>query len=145
MHVTHESITINRPRQEVWDFVTVTQNQVLWQSNLIDYESARDGEPRVGDLERGIVKAAGRKVEWTAEIIQADAGKAIAMKSIEAPFPFMWRMELEDDDGGTKVTIHAETESLGGFFGKLGDPIVNKMYARDTRANLENLKELLEA
>lgn len=145
MYVTHESITINRPRQEVWDFIRVPENQVFWQSNLIDYESDSDGEPKVGDRERGVVKAAGRKIEWTSEIIQADLGKAIAMKSIEAPFPFTWRMELEDDGDGTRATVHAETESMGGFFGKLGDPIVSKMYARDVKANLENLKEILES
>lgn len=145
MYVTHETITINRPRQEVWDFVRIPDNQVLWQSNLIEYESESDGDPKVGDQDRGVVKAAGRKIEWTSEIIQADLGKTMAMKSIEAPFPFTWRMELEDDGDQTHVTIHAETESLGGFFGKIGDPLVNKMYARDVKANLENLKEILEA
>ena len=32
-----------------------------------------------------------------------------------------------------------------GFFGKLGDAVVVKLYARDVKSNLANAKTLLEA
>ena len=34
---------------------------------------------------------------------------------------------------------------MRGFFGKLADPIVARMFSRDMRSNLEALRSLLEA
>jgi len=49
-------------------------------------------------------------------------------------------------DGGTQYTYRAEAESgLGGIFGRLGDPIVQRAQARTIRANLETLAEMLTA
>jgi uncharacterized membrane protein len=144
MPVTHESITIDRPRSEVWEYLIDPANQTVWQTSLVEFERDGEGEPQLGERSRGVVKVAGRRVEWTTETVQVDSGKVVSVQSIEAPFPFTYRTELEDADGGTRVTIHSETESLGGFFGKLGDPIVQKMYSRDVHASLENLKSILE-
>jgi hypothetical protein len=33
---------------------------------------------------------------------------------------------------------------MGGFFGKLADPLVTRMYAKDVKSNLEKLKDLVE-
>ena len=44
------------------------------------------------------------------------------------------------------MTFHQESASFfKGFLGKLADPVVTRMYARDVRRNLAKLKELLEA
>ena len=43
------------------------------------------------------------------------------------------------------MTWHQESETYGGFFGKLADPLVTRMYAKDVRSNLEKMKELVEA
>lgn len=33
---------------------------------------------------------------------------------------------------------------MSGFFGKLADPVVARMFSRDMRSNLHRLKEVLE-
>ncbi len=45
----------------------------------------------------------------------------------------------------SRVTYRVDVPNIGGFFGKLADPVVTRMYARDVRTSLENLKEVLES
>lgn len=43
------------------------------------------------------------------------------------------------------MTFYGKTPGMRGFFGKLADPIVARMFSRDMRSNLETLCSLLEA
>ncbi len=141
-----ESIVIDRPRKEVWDRSTDPASRTLWMTNMLEYEAERDGRPEPGDRARGVVKLAGRRIEGVDEVTEATPGEVYAYKGVDGPFDyaFAWRFEDTDDDG-TRLTIHGESPGLGGVFGKLGDPLVVRMFSRDTRGNLENLKALIEA
>ena len=140
-----ETIVIARPREEVYEFMTAVANIPLYSSNIVEYELVSGEERTVGAVARGVSKVAGRRLDWTTTIREIDDGKRSVVDSVESKIPFTIEMTFEDDPAGTKVTFAQHTDSLGGFFGKLADPVVVKMYARDVRANLENAKVLLEA
>ena len=55
------------------------------------------------------------------------------------------RYEFDEVPDGTRVTVKFEPGSFGGFFGRLADPLVTRMYARDVRGNLETLKDILHS
>lgn len=138
-------ITINRPREEVFEYLTRPDTQTVWQSNLIDFEASDwHTPPQVGDQSKGAVKVAGRRVEWTSETTDVEPPERVTFRSVDAPFPFEFTYNLSDQGDATEVTYQGATKSMGGFFGKLADPIVARMYERDMRSNLENLKALLE-
>lgn len=144
MPVTEDSIIIERPREEVFDFLTTTENTPLYNSSLIEIEQLSDRVEK-GSKARGVVRVAGRKMEWTAEITEHHRPDRYTMRSLEAPIDFEIHYELEDLGGGrTKVNFRNDAPDLKGFWGKLGDTVVQRMYARDVRAMLGNLKELLE-
>ncbi len=145
MPVVDESIVIDRPREEVWEFATAPENIVLTSSNLVEFEQITDGPIGEGTRFRGVTKVAGKQVEWTSEVTQHDPPSVFAQRSVESDIPFTIEITYEDADGATKVSWHQESDSFGGFFGKLADPIVNRMYTKDVRSNLENMKEVLEA
>jgi uncharacterized membrane protein len=146
MPVTEESIVIDRPLQEVWDFASDPDNQTVWQSNLVRYELIDAERPAVGVRTRGANRVAGKSIEWTAEYTEWDPPNRAAYRTIEAPFDLEGALIAEDvGNDATRVTWYLEAETIEGFFGKLTDPIVTRMYARDVRASLENLKEVLES
>jgi ligand-binding SRPBCC domain-containing protein len=145
MPVVDDSIVIERPRQEVWEFATDPDNIMLTNSNLVEFDKLTDGPVGEGTRFRGVVKVAGKKLEWTSEVTKFDAPSTFAQQSIESAIPFTVEVTYEDADGGTRMSWHQESESFGGVFGKLSDPIVTRMYAKDVRANLESTKEILEA
>jgi uncharacterized membrane protein len=139
----HEEITIERPLQQVFDYLSEPANQTLINSNYARYDT--DGPLQKGMRSQGATKVAGRQVEWTAEVTEFEPPRLIRYQSVEAPMAFTIEYQLEDlTNHTTHVTFHQHVDQLGGFFGKLSDPLVTRMYSRDVRGNLAHLKELLE-
>ncbi len=144
MHEVKETIFIKRLPEDVHLFVMDTDNAVLWQSNLVDYELLSE-DYRKGSMLRGVNKVAGRKLEWEAEVAEHELGKHALIRSIKAPMAFKLEYVFAAIDDGTDMTYHMAVKEFGGFFGKLADPLVVRLYRKDVRSNLEKLKELLEA
>jgi uncharacterized protein YndB with AHSA1/START domain len=140
-----ESIEINRPCDEVFDYATDVEHITLYQSNVVDYTQETAGPREKGARDRGTVKVAGKKLDFTQEMVEWEPPHRAVLRSLEAPMS--WDLEMRFEELGpsrTRMTIHQEVGELGGFFGRLGDALVTKMYTRDVRSNLENLKSLLE-
>jgi uncharacterized protein YndB with AHSA1/START domain len=145
MIVIEESITINRPRQEVWEYVTDPANEPVWQSGVIEFEANyKPGNPEVGDTFRESEKFLGRHLEMTGKVTQVEPGKRFGAEIVEGPFPGEYYIDLDDVDGGTGVNLHAEIPGFRGFFGKITDPVVAKILIGEIRSDLETLKTLLE-
>lgn len=140
----HSTTTIARSREEVFTYLVDPEAQTVWQSGLQEFDADWTDEPKVGDRARGTVKVAGKKVHWEAEITEVTRPDRIAFRSIESPFPFEISWTLVDSGGSTEVRHDGSTEALGGFFGKLADPLVALMYQRDMNSNLANLKAIME-
>jgi uncharacterized membrane protein len=145
MPVVEDSIVINKPRAEVFAFAGDSDNLMQWSSNIIEYEASPPGPVQADTTSKGTTRVAGRNVEWTAKVSELEDGEVFSYESVESPMAFTYTYRFEDVPGGTRVTFHQDVPSIGGFFGKLADPIVTRMYARNVAANLANLKELLEA
>lgn len=144
MLTVEESIVINKPRQEVWEFMTDPDNVPVYSSNIVEYEMLSGEKHEVGRVCRGVVKVAGRRLELTDELVEVERGRGGKIVSKEATIPYTLSLRYEDEGDGTKVSWHQEVESLKGVF-KFADPIVLKLYARDVRSNLEKAKTILEA
>ncbi len=145
MPVVEESIVINRPREEVFEFATDPANVHLYNSNLVSFEKTSDGPVGKGTTFRGETKVVGKSIRWTSEVAEFDAGRHTVQRSVESPIGWEFEITYEDTNGGTLLRWRQETDAFGGFFGKLADPLVIRMYSKDVRSNLEKLKELLEA
>jgi uncharacterized protein YndB with AHSA1/START domain len=145
MPIVEESIEIARPIADVFAYATDAENITLYQSNVVEYEQETSGERDKGARDRGIVRVGGKRFGFSQEILEWEPPRRALMRSLEAPMS--WELEMRFEELGpsrTRMTIYQETREIGGFFGRLGEGLVNRMYARDVRGNLENLKELLE-
>ena len=145
MPVIEESVVIDRGRSEVFAFSTDPVNVPLFNSNMVSFEQLTEGPVGKGTRNHGVVRVVGRTIEWTTEVTEFEQDRRVISRSVESPVGFGLDIKYEDANGGTKVTWHQDSETYGGFFGKLADPLVTRMYAKDVRSNLEKLKELVEA
>ncbi len=143
MPTVRESIRIDRPVEEVFAYATDPAHQTLIASNMTEFELNADRMEK-GARASGATRVAGKRVEWTSEITEYHEGQRVEMRSIDAPMEFHITWTYEPDGEGTLVTFEQEAAELGGFFGRLADSAVTKMYSRDVRSNLEALKILLE-
>jgi uncharacterized membrane protein len=142
--VVEEEVFIARSPEEVYDFVAAAENLPVWDSSIMEAEQVSSGPMEVGTRWRGVSKILGRRFEWTTEVTHVEYPKRMTSRAIEGNLQFEVTNTFEPRDGGTRYIYKVEAaEGLGGVFGRLADPLVQKAQGRTVRANLETLAELL--
>ena len=137
-------LVINRPIEEVFEFISNPENLPRWRASALQVTKLSPDQPLgVGSLYRSRYSFLGRAFEATIEIIARQSASHYAGRIIEGPFPLETRYTLEPDASQTRLSMIAEGEP-GGFF-KLAEPLVISMAKRSFEADFQNLKELLEA
>lgn len=133
---------IDRPQQEVFDFMADPANDVKWRDSAVSAEWLSEGPIQVGSKLKSVDKLMGREIESTSEVTAFDPPHKLGQKTIGGPMPFEFTMTLEPEDGGTKLTMDGKAE-VGGFF-KLAEGLVRKQLEKQIETDFEGLKKLLE-
>ena len=135
------SVTVNRPLEEVFRFMTDNQNALQWQSGLLEARVTND-VVGVGKTWVDVVQVLGRRIEIASELTEFEPLRVVGFKSTSGPIPIEGHYSYEPIGQGTKVTFTLQGEP-GGFF-KLAEPLVARSTQRQWETNLANLKDLLE-
>lgn len=143
MYKFERSIFIDRPQQEVFDYLADPNNDPKWRDSSISAEWTSDGPVGVGSSQHAVDKFLGRKMESTSEVTIWDPPNQFGWKSTSGPVPFDLRLKLEPKENGTQVTFGGQAE-LGGFF-KLAEGLAGKQMEKQVYADFENLKTVLES
>jgi len=138
----NSSITIERPAEDVFEFVRNQENARLWLGGWLETRPTSEGEG-VGFTWIDVVEVFGRPVETEFEVTEYEQGRKMAFKSIRGSFPVSGVYSFAPAGEGTAVTFALQGEP-GGFF-KLAEPLLGRMLQRQWDTNLENLKDILEA
>ena len=137
------SVVINRPVEEVFEFMTNIENEKLYRTDLLESEQTSEGPFGVGTTTCEVSQFLGRKVETTGEVTEFVKNMVVATKSTSGSIPYKFRTSFEPVERGTKVTVEFEIE-IGGFF-KMAESFVIKMGMRQTEKDINTLKKMLEA
>lgn len=136
-----ETVTINRPARELYDFWRDTANLAQVMENIVSIE------PINRDRSRWTVKGpAGRTVSWEAVITADVPGERITWQSAEgADVANSGRIEFQEaGDRGTVVRATIAYEPPGGAVGQL----IAKLFQREpriqSRRDLRRFKQLME-
>ena len=146
MAVVEESIVIPRPPEEVFGYVADAEHLPSWDNSIV--EAGWDGphEPSVGSRVHGTSKILGRRFHWVSEFTEVEPARLLRFQSVDGPMRFVITELLEPEDGGraTRFTWRVDADpGLGGVFGRLADPLVERAQGRTVRNNLETLAEIL--
>ena len=137
-----KSIFINRPQQEVFDFVSNPGNDPQWRSSAESAEWTSEGPVGVGSTYRSVDRFLGRKIEGTTEVTSWDPPHQAGFKSVSGPMSFEGTMKLESKENGTQLTVAAQAE-FGGFF-KIAEGLVGKQLEKQIDADFDALKLVVE-
>ena len=137
-----QSITINRPRMEVYAYWRELKNLPNFMEHLVSVRGNEDG------MTHWVAKAPlGQTVEWTAELVLDRPGEVISWRSVaHADVTNAGEVQFRDADGGkgTEVEVHLSYDPPAG---KLGT-IVTKLFGEEPegqiRDDLERFKRLME-
>ena len=138
-----ESVTINRPIEELYRFWRNLENLPQFMQHLESVERVTD------TLSRWRAKGPGGKtVEWNAEIINEVPNKVIGWKSIEGSEVVSAGSVNFADAGpgrGTRVRVHLQYSPPGGKFGAAVARLLGRDAATEIREDLRRFKQLVEA
>ena len=143
MHV-EESVQINRPVEVVFSYVSTLESQPEWAGPPIEVRKDTPGPPKEGDTFTYVAKFLGRRFETPFRITSIEPNRRLSYRATGGPLPDQrWTYTFEEVSGGTRYTQVVEGEP-GGFF-RLADPLLERALKRQFRADLETLKDMLEA
>lgn len=142
---TDESVVINRPLPEVFQYMTDPAHALEWGTNVTEYKMLSGAPDEVGSVASLDARVAGIRLHATEEITAYEKNKRIGFASKESRIAYERELDFDSGgDGATRVTWHMGAEPNSGVF-KFADAIAQKLYARDIRGDLENAKTILEA
>jgi uncharacterized membrane protein len=136
------TVTINRPRAEVYAFWRALENLPQFMENIVSI-SALDAK-----RSHWVVQApAGKTVEWDALIVEDIPDQLISWKSAEdSDITHSGHIEFRDAQAGrgTEVTATILYDPPAGALGKIAAKLFQEEPKIQTRRDLRRLKQLLE-
>ena len=141
--IVEESVTINRPIGELYEFWRNLENLPRFMSHLESVERITD------TLSRWRAKGPGGKsVEWTAEVINEVPNQVIGWRSIEGSDVVSAGSVNFDDVGngrGTQVRVRLQYSPPGGKVGAVVAKMMGRDPATEIREDLRRFKQLIES
>jgi len=135
------AIEISRPIDEVFAYLDDPTKMPEWNA-LIEEARSSETPVRRGTTISTRARFLGRKIESTFEVVEHVPNKTFVQRT-DKPFPFTITNVFEAAGKGTRVKALFEGEP-GGFF-KLGEPILARIAKKQFQAQVDTVKELLEA
>ena len=139
-----EIVEIDRPPEEVFSYVTNPENLPEWSNLVLEVRRETEGRLQEGERFTTVAKFLGRRFETPFEVSDHEPHRRHSDRSRGGPFEQEYTYALEETGGGvTRLTYVAEGEP-GGFFRLVG-PLLERAGRRQFRADLQSLKDMLEA
>lgn len=141
LHVS-KSVTINRPREEVYGLWRDLKNLPLFMHHVRSVTPLGDGRSH------WVARApAGQEVEWDAEIIEEQPGRRIAWRSLaesDVRHQGDVRFRKAPGDRGTEVRVHLDYDPPAGRAGAAVAKLFGEEPEQQIRDDLRRLKQVLE-
>jgi uncharacterized membrane protein len=142
MQSASKSVTIGRPRDEVYKFWRDFENLPTFMQHLVSVTATGDGRSR------WVAKApAGTTVEWTAEITEDRAGSLITWHSLAgSDIANQGSVRFEDApaDRGTEVRVELSYDAPAGSAGAVIAKLFGEEPGQQLRDDLRRFKQVME-
>ena len=139
---TSASVTIARPVEDVFAYVTDVTNDPAWHSDILEARKATEGPVGVGTKWHAKFKPSMGISEGDMEVVTFEPNRRQVMRGEIGPMHPTLTYLLEPSDGGTKFTRHVQIRVSGMM--KVMQPMMAMMVPKQNKGFLANLKRVLE-
>lgn len=134
-----KEVLVDRPAEEVFDFLADVRNEQRWNSNVIAIESESDGPLSVGGRFEGVYRRGGR---MRFELVEAVGPSRLVFRGGGRQMALVATLELERVSSATRVRMKAEMEPRGPV--KLLAPLMRKPIERQYERVSESFRQVVE-
>jgi Polyketide cyclase / dehydrase and lipid transport len=139
---TSDSITINRPVDEMFAYVADTANDPAWHTDILEARKTSDGPIGTGTTWRQRIKPFMGVSEATAEVVAFEPHRKEVLRGVAGPMQATLTYLFVPADGGTTFTRRIQIE-MSGLMG-LMLPLMRPMVGKSNAGFVANLKRVLE-
>lgn len=137
------SVTVNRPRREVYDFWRRLENLPRFMRHLEAVEERGDG------ISHWVARSPlGMRVEWDAETVEEREGELLSWRSLPGSQVDNAGSVLFEDapaGRGTVVRVSMELSPVGNGLGRALGKVLNPITSQQVHEDLRRFKSLVEA
>ena len=133
---------IYRPIKQVFDFISIPENDFQWQYGTLKSAQISEGAIKVGTFFRSIGHFMGHRIEGSFEVTEYEPNRKYGFKSLSGPLNSQTLYTFEIAGGGTKVNISTQATATNLF--QTDESILEKKLRKQLKENLELLKDILE-
>ncbi|MFI8632968.1 SRPBCC family protein [Microbacterium sp. NPDC077663] len=141
MFTVAESVTIDRPVAEVFDFFT--EGRARWDESVISEEVTSPPPVGVGSTLHTRMRAVGREFSFDWRVTAYEPGERMAITSTSGIMPTSSELRFADANGATLVTVRIEGEPTGVM--RLAQGMVAGEVRSTLTSSLQKAKRILEA
>jgi len=136
------NITIQRPIDDVFTYITSLERIAEWQRGVVRSELRSGGQLRSGAKVVEVRSFMGREIEAPWEVTAYQPPHVRGFKITEGPLQVDGAMRFVRDGSGTRVSFEAEMRGRGLF--RLLETLIVAMIRRQTARDFETAKRILE-
>ena len=137
------SVTVDRPVEEVWAFLSDFGNTTRWSRGVLAARQTSAGPLGAGSTLQTVVKAFGRRRTADYLVTEYEPNHAFAFEVTSGPMTSRARYSVEPAGAGTRLTASGEAEVTGLY--RLLAPLLVRTLERHRPDDLATLKRILEA
>jgi uncharacterized protein YndB with AHSA1/START domain len=144
MHRNEHTVEIDRPPSEVFPYLAASDQRLRWMEKLVSSQQLTEDAPGLGTRFHDVFEDHGQRVELDAEIVDWQPDERLAIRLRSKVVHATSTQELEEYDGGTRLTAALESEYKS-FAARLAAAVVTRHAQSQLEKDLETLKRLVEA
>jgi hypothetical protein len=135
------SLWIERPRDELWDYLVEVSNEPQWRDLMIEARWVSGPPYGIGSTGLHVVKGVG---DWPWKVTEWDECRSVTWVVTGGRFEGSHAgYRVTPENGGSLVTLHADFKSSA--FMRFDMPILKRSLRRQYDAELTKLKAVMEA
>jgi len=138
-----ESITINRPVEEVFAYATDIKNWPKWHETIVEAEQTSVGELGVGTTFKAKAHMEGQTMEFTGKMTEYDPYKRSGKIMDYGNFVIDDTLMFDPATGGTRFTMAYDVKVRG--IAKLMSSRINSGVNEELKQAVSKLKTVLES
>jgi uncharacterized protein YndB with AHSA1/START domain len=135
------SVTINKPVDKVFSYVTMVENHKAWQAGILDAKLTPPGPVALGSIYHYTTEVMGRHMETQMQVSGYELNKKWAVKTTGVPRPVETVYLFDGAGTGTKLTISME---LSGGYPAAAEAMVKQQMQKSLDEQGQRIKQMVE-
>lgn len=135
------TVTVDKPLDQVWAFLTDFTNTEKWDPPTVSTERV-SGDGTVGTVYRNVSKILGREVEIEYTVVEVEPKSVFRLRGTTSSMEMLDTMRFTESPDGVSVTYTAEFDPRGAA--KLVEPLLPLGLKKLGDDAAEQMKQVLE-